>query len=145
MHLILPIVLTFLAGIGVAAQAPTNGMLAKVSGSTLLAALISFGVGTVAIAIAWAASDRTSPAILRDAPAWAWLGGIYGAIYVATAAYAAPRLGVATMLMVAIAGQLAAAIVIDHFGLFGIRAEPVSVSRIAGLLLVIAGVTLVRR
>lgn len=145
MHVILPILLTFLAGIGVAVQAPTNGMLAKVSGSTLLAALISFGVGTIAIAVAWTASDRTPPSVLRDAPAWAWLGGIYGAIYVATAAYATPRLGVATMLMIAIGGQLAAALVIDHYGLFGLPAAPVSVSRIAGLLLVFVGVVLVRR
>ncbi|MBM3928780.1 MAG: DMT family transporter [Sphingomonadales bacterium] len=145
MTLWLPILLTLLAGIGVAAQAPTNAVLARTAESTLLAALISFGVGTVAIAIAWAATDRTSPAVLRDAPTWAWLGGIYGAIYVATAAYAVPRLGVATMLMIAIGGQLAAAVVIDHFGLFGLRPQPVSVSRIAGLMLVFAGVVLVRR
>ncbi|MFD1788929.1 DMT family transporter [Sphingomonas floccifaciens] len=145
MNVLLPIILTLLAGIGVAAQAPTNAMLAKVSGSTLLASLVSFSVGTAAIAIVWAASDRVSPTTLRAAPSWAWLGGIYGAIYVATAAYAAPRLGVATMLMVAIGGQLVAAVVIDHFGLFGLRAEPVSASRIAGLVLVFAGVLLVRR
>lgn len=145
MTLWLPILLTLLAGIGVAVQAPTNAVLARTAESTLLAALISFGVGTVAIAIAWAATDRTSPAVLRDAPTWAWLGGIYGAIYVATAAYAVPRLGVATMLMIAIGGQLAAAVVIDHFGLFGLRPQPVSVSRVAGLMLVFAGVVLVRR
>lgn len=145
MSVLLPIILTLLAGIGVAAQAPTNAMLAKVSGSTLLASLVSFSVGTAAIAIVWAASDRVSPTTLRAAPSWAWFGGIYGAIYVATAAYAAPRLGVATMLMIAIGGQLVAAVVIDHFGLFGLRAEPMSASRIAGLVLVFAGVLLVRR
>lgn len=145
MTLWLPILLTLLAGIGVAVQAPTNAVLARTAESTLLAALISFGVGTIAIAIAWAATDRTSPAVLRDAPTWAWLGGIYGAIYVATAAYAVPRLGVATMLMIAIGGQLAAAVVIDHFGLFGLRPQPVSVGRVAGLMLVFAGVVLVRR
>jgi bacterial/archaeal transporter family-2 protein len=144
-NLIVPVLLTLIAGVGVALQAPTNATLARTSGSTLLAALVSFSVGTAAIAVFWAAIDRTGPATLRGVPGWAWAGGLYGAVYVAVAAYAAPRLGVASMLTIAIASQLAAALVVDHFGLLGLRAEPVSLSRLAGLALVIGGVLLVRR
>jgi len=145
MNLLIPVLLTLIAGVGVAVQAPTNAALARTSGSTILAALISFAVGTLVLAAVWLAVDRTAPTAARGVPAWAWLGGLYGATFVTAAAYAAPRLGVASMLMIAIASQLAMAVAIDHFGLFGVRAEPISAARVLGLMLVIGGVILVRR
>lgn len=111
----------------------------------VLAALTSFLIGTVVLAIAWATIDRTSPAALKGAPGWAWLGGFYGAEFVAVLAYAAPRLGISVALTAAIASQLVAALVVDHFGLFGVRVEPVTIGKLAGVALVIAGAVLVRR
>jgi len=142
---LIPFVLVLLAGIAVAVQAPTNAMLARASGSVVLAACMSFAVGLVALAAVWAAFDRTAPAGLRAAPGWAWLGGLYGAMYVAALAYGTPRLGLAATLTVGIAGQIAAALVLDHFGLLGLRLAPVSPLRLAGAALVLAGVVLVRR
>lgn len=142
---IVAILVVLVAGVGLAVQAPTNAALAKTSGSVLLAALISFLIGSVILALAWAAFDRTPPSALRGAPVWAWIGGLYGACFVAAMAYAAPRLGLATTLTVAIASQLATALVLDHFGLLGLKVEPVSLGRIAGVVLVLAGIVLVRR
>jgi len=93
------------------------------------------------LALAWAAIDRTSLAALRGAPVWAWVGGLYGACFVAAMAFAAPRLGLATTLTVAIATQLATA----HFGLLGLKVAPISLWKVAGVVLVLAGVVLVRR
>jgi len=137
--------LVLLAGVGLAVQAPTNAALARTSGSVLLAALVSFIVGSIVLALAWAAIDRTSPAALRGAPVWAWVGGLYGACFVAAMAYAAPRLGLATTLTVAIATQLATALVLDHFGLLGLKVAPISLWKVAGVVLVLAGVVLVLR
>jgi len=139
------LVFVLLAGVGLAAQAPTNAALAKTSGSVLLAALVSFIVGSIVLALAWAAIDRTSPTALRGAPVWAWAGGFYGACFVAAMAYAAPRLGLATTLTIAIATQLATALVLDHFGLLGLKVAPISLWKVAGVVLVLAGVVLVRR
>jgi transporter family-2 protein len=139
------IIVVLLAGVGLAVQAPTNAALAKASGSVLLASLVSFLVGSVVLALAWAAIDRTAPSALRGAPAWAWIGGLYGACFVAAMAYAAPRLGLATTLTIAIASQLAMALVLDHFGLLGLKVAPVSLGRIAGVALVLAGIVFVRR
>ena len=138
-------VFVLLAGVGLAVQAPTNAALAKTSGSVLLAALVSFVAGSVVLALAWAAIDRTSPTALRGAPVWAWAGGLYGACFVAAMAYAAPRLGLATTLTIAIATQLATALVLDHFGLLGLKVAPISLWKVAGVVLVLAGVVLVRR
>lgn len=141
---LIPVLVVFLAGIGLAVQAPTNAMLARAAGSVWLAALISFVVGTITLLAIWAV-DRTPLSGARDAPWWAWMGGFYGAGFVAALAFAAPRLGLAATLTVAIAAQLATALVLDHYGLLGLRSQPVTIGRVGGVLIVVAGVMLVRR
>ena len=145
MAALLPIVIVFLAGIGLAVQPPTNAALAQASGSVWLAALVSFMVGTSVLAIIWAVFDRTAFASLSGVRWWAWLGGFYGAAFVAALAYAAPRLGLAVTLTIAIASQLATALILDHYGLLGLKGAPVSATKLAGVALVVGGVLLVRR
>ena len=71
--------LAFLAGLFIAVQAPTNALLGKAAGSSIAAALISFVVGTAALAAVLLATGwvRITPA-LREVPWYAWLGGFYG-------------------------------------------------------------------
>lgn len=139
-----PFVVILLAGIGIAVQAPTNAALARTSGSVVLAALISFVVGTLVLLLTWVAFDRTPLSAARGAPAWAWIGGLYGAGFVTAIAFAAPRLGLATALTIAIASQLATAVALDHFGLLGLRTDPVSLPKLAGIACILVGVVLVR-
>lgn len=144
--ILLPILLVLFAGGMIAIQAPTNAMLSRAGGSPVLAALISFAVGTVALLVAWLASgNRPGVKPFADLPAYAWFGGLYGAVYVAVAAFAAPRIGLAALITIGIAGQIAMALLLDHFGALGLPREPLNVGRIAGALLVVAGVVLVRR
>lgn len=144
--LMLPVLMVVLAGGMIALQAPTNAMLARAGGSPVLAALISFAVGTVALLCAWFASgNRPGAKVFAGLPAYAWFGGLYGAVYVAVAAYAAPRIGLAALITVGIAGQIAMALFLDHIGALGLPREPLNIGRVAGALLVIAGVVLVRR
>lgn len=142
---VIPFLVVLLAGVGLALQPPTNAALARASGSVLLAALVSFLIGTLILAAAWAAADRTSPLTLRNAPPWAWAGGLYGAVFVAAMAFAAPRLGLAATLTIAIASQLVMALILDHFGLLGLKVAPVSIGRLAGVALVLVGIVLVRK
>jgi len=145
-NILIPAILVLIAGALTAAQPPTNAVLARESGSVMFAALLSFAVGTlVLIAVVLATQVRPALAPLRDVPWWAWAGGFYGAFFVAVGAYAAPRLGIASLITIAVAGQLVAALVIDHFGAFGLARAPISPGRILGILLVLAGVVLVRR
>lgn len=127
-------------------QAPTNALLAKAAGSPVNAALISFSVGTVALlVVALGLGVRPQPSALRELPAYAWIGGLYGAFFVTVAAFAAPRLGVALLITIMVGGQLAMAVILDHFGAFGIPRQELSLNRVLGVLLVISGVLLVRR
>ena len=142
----LPVILVFFAGAMIAVQAPTNAILTKAGGSPVLAALISFVVGTAGLAIAWLVSgNRPATSAFAGLPWYAWLGGLYGACFVAIAAYAAPRIGLASLITIGIAGQIAMALWLDHIGALGLPREPINIGRIAGALLVIGGVVLVRR
>jgi transporter family-2 protein len=144
--IVLPMLLVLAAGGMISLQAPTNAILAKAGGSPVLAALISFAVGSVVLVVVWLASgSRPKAAAFAGLPPYAWFGGAYGALYVAVAAYAAPRIGLASLITIGIAGQIAMALLLDHVGALGLPRDPLSLGRIAGALLVIAGVVLVRR
>ena len=143
--ILIPILLVFVAGGMVAIQAPTNAILAKAGGSPVLAALISFSVGTLCLLAVWlGSSNRPGTAAFGGLPWYAWLGGAYGAVYVAVAAYAAPKIGLASLITIGIAGQIAMALWLDHIGALGLPREPISLVRVGGAVLVAAGVLLVR-
>jgi transporter family-2 protein len=78
-------------------------------------------------------------------PWWAWLGGLLGAFYVASSTVVAVELGATTLLGLALLGQLATALVIDHFGWLGLPVNPLTWSRVAGVALLGLGVWLVSR
>ena len=133
------------SGFLVALQAPTNAMLSRGVGSPVNAALISFAVGTAALLIvAFALGVRPQAESVRALPWSAWMGGLYGAVFVSMAAFAAPRLGMTFFLTVSIAGQLLMALLLDRIGAFGVPRVEVSPTRLVGVALVLAGAFLVR-
>ena len=138
--------LALFAGILMAVQAPTNALLGKASGSPIVAAFISFVVGTVALgAMVAASSGRLFAPELKSVPWYAWLGGLYGAFFVAIATFGAPKVGVGPLLTAAIGGQLIGAVILDHYGLLGLARQPVSIEKVGGVILVLVGAWLVRR
>jgi transporter family-2 protein len=138
--------LPLLAGALIPLQAGINGQLAKHISSVLAAALISFVVGTLALLLLtlW---QREVPLLsaFKGLSWWHWSGGLLGAFFIATAAFAGPRVGALLFMALVIAGQLSIALLLDHFGWVGFRESPVSLGKIAGLLLIIGGIWLIRR
>ena len=133
-------------GAATALQAPTNAKMMGAVGSPVNAAFVSFAVGTAALGIlAVALQVRPDMAASRALPWYAWIGGLYGAIFVVAAAWGVPRLGVATTIILMVAGQLLISVVVDHLGIMGVPRQPISWGRAAGVALVIAGVVMVRR
>ncbi len=76
---------------------------------------------------------------------WHWAGGFLGAFFIATAAFAGPRIGALLLMVLVLAGQLGMALLLDHFGWAGYRETPISVGKVAGVLLIVAGIWLIRR
>lgn len=138
--------LTLIAGAFVPTQAGINARLSLWTRSPVLAAGISFLVGTVILA-GYALAARLPLPPLRSAleqPWWLWTGGILGAFFVAVTIHVAPRLGATNMLAWILAGQMLAALAFDHFGLLGYPQHLLSPGRALGVLLLIAGVLMIR-
>ena len=141
------ILLALVAGAMMPTQAATNNKMAVVVDSPVLSALISFIVGTIALLVYMLISgvSLASLASVKEAPAIAWAGGLLGAFFVTAAVTLVPRLGVAMTFSLMVAGQMLVTLVIDHFGLLGVPMKEVSLARIGGILLITAGVVLIRR
>jgi bacterial/archaeal transporter family-2 protein len=139
--------LALVAGAMMPTQAATNNKMAIIVDSPILSAFISFLVGTVALFIYVLVSGVSIAnfASSKEAPAIAWVGGLLGAFFVTAAVLLVPRLGVAMTFSLIIAGQMIATLIIDHFGLLGVPVKEVSVARFAGIVLIAAGVVLIRR
>lgn len=141
------LLIALLAGAMMPTQAAINDKMAAVVESPVLAAFISFVVGTIALFVYALLSGETlaSLADVRNAPPVAWIGGLLGAFFVAAAVTLVPRLGVALTFSLIIAGQMIVTLIIDHFGLLGVPVKEVSFVRLGGILLITAGVILIRR
>ncbi len=148
--LLLGVVFALLLGIGLSVQTGINTSLRTALGSPLHATVVNFVVGTVlvlaAAAIAALAGSRPpSLATLGRTPWWMFTGGLIGGVYVLGMIVLAPKLGVATLMALVIAGQLLAALVLDHYGWLGFPVQVVTPTRVVGALLLVLGVILVRR
>jgi len=141
------IVLALLAGLCIPVQAGINAILSRVVAGPVQAALISFSVGTIGLALLCLAARLQLPlaAAAGQTQVWHWLGGLLGAFLVSMTVFLAPKLGAATMIALIVAGQMFGSILLDHFGLLGFDLRPASLARLAGALLIVAGVVLVRK
>ncbi|MCB5196136.1 DMT family transporter [Deefgea salmonis] len=133
-------------GLIIPLQAAINNQLKSIIGhSTLLAALVSFSVGTLALlCISLATGQKISAlAQLPKAEPWMLLGGLLGAVFVFGTTLIAPKLGAATMLSLIITGQIIASMLFDRFGWFAMPMKDLSWPRLLGAALIIVGVLLV--
>jgi bacterial/archaeal transporter family-2 protein len=142
--------LAVLVGVGagclVGMQAPVNSRLGKTVGG-LQAASFSFLVGTLAlVSLTFVLRGGLgSFGRLGHVPWWAMIGGLLGAVYVFVALEAVRTLGASGLTAVVITGQLAISVLVDRLGLLGVEKQQVGLSRILGLVLLVAGVVLVVR
>lgn len=136
------------AGAMVAIQPGINGQLAKRLETPFQAAVVSFTVGLLTLVVICLVRG-VSPyklSALRSAPIWQVLGGgMVGSIFVTTALTVAPRIGAASWIALALAGQITASLVLDHFGWIGFTRQPINMYRVLGAVLLFAGVLLVSR
>ena len=141
------LLLALAAGAMMPTQAATNNKMAMVVDSPILSAFISFLVGTVAlfVYILLTGVPLGNLASVKNAPTVAWVGGLLGAFFVAAAVTLVPRFGVAMTFSVIVAGQMLLTLVIDHFGLLGLPVKEVSLARAVGIVLITAGVVIIRR
>lgn len=133
-------------GLIVPLQSSVNNALRITLGSgTVLAALVSFAVGTISLLAVGVATGQpfASLAGLPRVPWWQWLGGVMGAFFVYGTTLLAPRIGVAAMVSLIVAGQVVSSLLFDRYGLVGLPVRDISWIRLAGAALILGGAVLV--
>jgi len=140
--------LALIAGVTLTVQIGANSAArGYLGGDALMATLVSFLIGSAALLlyVLLARTPWPSRSGLLAAPWWIWTGGLLGAFYVASSVLAGPRLGAALFLSLAVLGQLSSSIMVDHFGWLGFEPHPATLARVAGAVLMVAGVVLISR
>jgi bacterial/archaeal transporter family-2 protein len=144
---LIPYLVAFVAGLMLTVQVGLNATLGRAVGNVRFAVLANFTVGLAALLVYVVAARDAWPtrAGLATVPVWAWLGGLLGAFYVAVATLMGPRIGAAALLALTVFGQLLASMLVDQFGWLGFPTQPISLTRIAGAVLLLGGVGLIVR
>jgi transporter family-2 protein len=142
-----PVLIALLAGAVLPVQALINGRLSGGLGSPLAAASVSFFVAMIALVAAQLFLRTPLPSIGQAAsiPVWIWLGGLLGAVYVTGAIVSVGAIGTTTAICFVIAGQIGAALLVDRFGLLGAASHPLSLAKLCGATLVLAGAVIAVR
>ena len=140
------IILGFLAGVGLPIQTSVNTRLRKKVGSPYNASLVSFVVALLflsALLLITGQGLYIPLAQLLNEPAWIWIGGICGLVFLTGNILLFSKLGGVQTVVLPVLGQILMGLIIDNFGLFYSQKTPLSVFRIAGAVMVILGVVLV--
>jgi transporter family-2 protein len=127
-------------------QAGINGTLAHSLGHPLLAAATNTIVASLGIFTVMLLLQVRLPSMkaIEAAPWWAWCGGLIGGFAVFGALNFAPKMGAAAYVSVTILGIMSASLLLDHFGVVGFRQQPLTLPKLAGAGLVVAGMALIQ-
>ena len=133
------------AGISVAVQQVLNGSLRVALNSPAWAGFVSYLGGLLTMIVVLIAFREQMPSwkLVTATPWWAWSGGMLGGAFIMLVILLLPALGAATLLALVVAGQMTA-VLMDHFGAFGLAQHSVSLSRLLGVALIIGGVVLIK-
>jgi transporter family-2 protein len=134
-------------GVLVSAQPPLNAIVSRAVGSAFGASAIQIFVALffALVIVVMTGSGEISRDTLSAVPWWAYLAGIFGALFVVTGVVIAPVTGALVFFVCIIAGQLLGSMLADHFGAFGLQVREVSLPRVIGFVLVLTGAFLVGR
>lgn len=140
------VILAIIIGVLMPFQAGLNAELTRYLKHPYLAAFVSLSVGAIVMSFLILFNSGFSELKrLADAPPHLFLGGLLGAIFVGSSLFFIPRMGATAMIAAFITGQLLGSVLVDHYGLMGLTPNPITISRIMGIILLFAGIFLVIR
>ena len=121
--------------------------LSSIVGNPVQATTVAFFVATMALLLFCTCLGKTQlvgKAFSSEYPWWMWAGGLCGAIIVFGNAWLVPKVGVGVFSMALLVGQLGLSMLMEHHGWLGAPRKRVSWLQIVGILLMLAGVALIR-
>lgn len=142
--------LSLASGAALTLQVAINGALRSKLGNPILSSLISFGVGTLGLTLAFfftilSSSNSLPTAInIRNISWWMFLGGLLGAFYIFITIFVSPKIGFANMFSLVILGQILLAIIFDHLGVLGNQVNLLTPLKGLGVILLVLGVYIIQ-
>lgn len=141
------IILALFAGMMIPFQSAMNAQLGKTLQSPYYSALTVFFIAFIGLLVYIAINRFPLPsfAAFQSSPKWSYLGGILGGIYILLIVVCAPKVGIGNVTVMVLLGQIIAAVLIDQFGLLNAAIHTINWQRVVGIVLLIAGVYLVKK
>lgn len=121
--------------------------LSAIVGNPIQATTVAFFVATMALLLFCTCLGKTQligKAFSRQYPSWMWLGGLCGAVIVLGNAWLVAHVGVGVFTMSLLVGQLGLSMLMEHCGWLGAPRKSVTWPQVVGILLMLAGVALIR-
>ncbi len=139
-----------LTGVFIAIQSSTNTALRIQLDSPWVSALTNFAVGILALfLIVLLIKPETfvafKPIFAGNVPIWKMIGGFLGAFFVVSMTILVPHLGIGRVMILYLFGMIVMSAVIDHFGLFGMPIDKITVSKAIGIACLVVGVILTQK
>ncbi|MFO7705867.1 MAG: DMT family transporter [Halopseudomonas sp.] len=141
MQQVIILLVVVVAGMGLSVEAGLLGPLGEQVGH-LAATLSIFLVGALLLSLVLVFAPRRQLGRLFAQPRWMLTGGILGPIYVIILTVATPLVGVGMTMVGILCGQVAASLIIDHFGLLGSERRAVDAYRVLALVMILAALWL---
>src|SRR3982750_1873756 len=132
-------------GMGIPVTAALNAGLGQHIASPVGASVILFAVGLVMTALVLAFVGPPARGVFSALSPWYYAAALGVVLYVLSVTWSAPRIGVGNAIFFVLLGQLIAAALIDHFGLFGAAKSSLTLQRGIGLAVMAIGVYLAKK
>lgn len=133
---------SLLAGAGIPLIGVLNSGVARSVGNPYAATAIMFAIAAlIALGLALPLYGPPTMAQLGSAPPISYGAGLLIGFYGLSATIIIPRLGAASFIAFILVAQLLSSAAVDQFGLFGMVRKPIDITRMVGLIVIVAGIT----
>jgi len=144
MKILVLMLLAALSACVIPIQAIVNGRLGVVVDNRILAALISFLGGTIALTLILLVTQGVPNLSGKHIPWYLCTGGLLGAVFVTAVLSLVPHLGTARIIAATVVGQLIMSLIVDHYGILVVPKAPINPVKVVGGLLLIGGMLLIQ-
>lgn len=132
--------IALLSGVLMSVQGVFNTQVTKASGIWSASAFVQLSALAVCLG-AWLFTERGSLLkVFTVEPKYMLLGGVFGAFITYTVIKSMDMLGPAQAVMIIVVAQLAAAYLMELFGMFQVERQPFEWRRVLGMAVAIAGI-----
>jgi bacterial/archaeal transporter family-2 protein len=138
--------LTMFLGVVLAVHLAMNGKVGSVLQNARVGNALFWCIGALgALAIGLSGWQTGALAPLKQVHPVLLTAGILGACLVFAIAWLIPKVGAGNVMIILLAGQVIGGLVMSHYGLLGSPVQPVTLAKVAGVLVMIVGVVLATR